>query len=350
MHQGTGSLDRRSFFKTSLAATAAATAVGGMLAAAVPPGKTISVAGTLPTRRFGRTNYELPVLGHGGSAIIDRDAPHYGIELPSIDERVEMVRTAYDKGVRYFDTARIYDESEEIFGKALKDVRDDVFLVTKVWVDSPEDVRRCVEESLEVMGTDYADSVQIHGPKIERHGYDGAMKQYEELVKLRDEGLFRFVGITGHSRFDIMYKLIDTGVFDTLLIEFGYFRKGLSTRHSNSMVEWREQCVARASEIDMGVAAMKVLGARIFSHNAKNIVEGLNPRTYDEVAAAAIKYVYNDPRVHVLNIGVSLATDVNRNLEIFTGDMTLTNHDRLLLASFAEKAYLHPSVEELKIV
>ena len=347
----THSLDRRSFLKTGLTATAAVAAMGGLQAsAAIPEGKAISLTGSIPTRRFGRTGHVLPVLGHGGSAIIERDQDFYGIKVPSFEERVAMVRGAYDKGVRYFDTARIYAESEKIYGEALKDVRDNVFLATKAWVDAPEEVRANVEKSLEELGMDYVDSIQIHGPKIERLKYEGAMKLYDEIVKLRDEGICRFIGLTGHSAFEEMYKMIDTGSFDTVLVEFGYFKKGLSTRHSNSSVEWREQCVARATELDMGVVAMKVLGARIFSHNAKNIVEGMDDAAYDRVASAAIKYVYNDNRVHVLNIGVSLATDTDRNISLFTGDMTMTNEDRRLLASFAEKAYRHPSVEEMAVV
>ena len=347
----TDALDRRSFLKAGLTATAAAAAMGGMSAsAAMPEEKTISLSGGLPTRRFGKTGYTLPVLGHGGSAIIERDQGFYGIEVPSFDERVAMVRGAYDKGLRYFDTARIYAESERIYGEALKDVRGNVFLATKAWVDAPEEVRANVEKSLEELGMDYVDSIQIHGPKIEKLKYEGAMKLYDEIVKLREEGICRFIGLTGHSAFEEMYKMIDTGNFDTVLIEFGYFRKGLSTRHSNMSIEWREQCVARATELDMGVVAMKVLGARIFSHNAKYIIEGLDDAAYDRVAAAAIKHVYSDPRVHVLNIGVSLPGDVDRNVAILTGDMTMTNEDRLLLASFAEKAYRHPSVEGMKIV
>lgn len=344
-------LDRRSFLKSGLTATAVVAAMGHAGgSSAAPAEKSISVSTGLPTRRFGRTGYTLPVLGHGGSAIIERDQGHYGIEVPSFDERVAMVRGAYEKGVRYFDTARIYAESERIYGEALRDVRDDVFIATKPWVDTPEELRANVETSLEELGLDRVDSIQIHGPKIERLKFEGAMKMYEEIEKLRDEGICRFIGLTGHSAFEEMYKMIDTGYFDTVLIEFGYFRKGLNTRHSNMSVEWREQCVARATELDMGVVAMKVLGARIFSHNAKNIVEGMDDAAYARVASAAIKHVYNDPRVHILNIGVSLPGDVDRNIAVLTGDMAMTNDDRLALASFAEKAYRHPSVEDLKIV
>ena len=60
-----------------------------------------------------------------------------------------MVRYAFDKGVRYFDTARVYSESESIVGKGLKDVRKEAFIATKIAVFSPDAVRKSLETSLE---------------------------------------------------------------------------------------------------------------------------------------------------------------------------------------------------------
>jgi aryl-alcohol dehydrogenase-like predicted oxidoreductase len=180
-----------------------------------------------------------------------------------------MVRHAYDRGVRYFDTARIYGESESIFGAALKEVRADVFLASKAMEFSVDTVRRSVEESLKQLGTDYLDSLQLHGPVIERHGYDGCMPIVEEMLKLKEEGHFRFLGLTGHTRFEEMHKLIASNHFDTLLIERGYFHKGYNTRHSITSVEWRDLCLAKAHELDVAIVAMKIMGANIFGHNAK---------------------------------------------------------------------------------
>jgi len=168
-------LNRRGFLQAGLTAAAVAGSLG---ADAAPAGKTISLAETgLPMRPFGKTGHTLPVLGHGGSAMMGREYGYYHLtEVPSLDKRIAMVRDAYDKGVRYFDTARIYQECESIMGEALKDVADDLYLASKVLVNKPEDVRPSVEQSLQELQVDRIDCMQIHGPSIERLKYDGAMK------------------------------------------------------------------------------------------------------------------------------------------------------------------------------
>ena len=158
-------MSRRDFLLKTGVATASATALStGISHVAIPKDKKISLGGTIPTRTFGKTGHTLPVFGHGGSAMIERYRKDLSVTLPSLDERVAMVRHGYDQGIRYFDTARAYDESESIMGKALKDVRDDVYIATKVGAFRPSDVRESVETSLEHLQTSYLDCVQIHSP------------------------------------------------------------------------------------------------------------------------------------------------------------------------------------------
>ncbi len=61
---------------------------------------------------------------------------------------MDLVRYAYDRGIRYFDTPPVYMESEAILGEALKDRRAEVCLVTKVESTKPQEVRKSVEQSL----------------------------------------------------------------------------------------------------------------------------------------------------------------------------------------------------------
>lgn len=346
-------LNRRAFIKTGVQLTAAGTVAlhaGAAVPAAAAP-RSISIKTTIPLRDLGKTGYRLPILGHGGSALMGREYKYYGLsDPPALEDRIKMVRAAYDKGIRYFDTARIYAESEQIFGQALKDVRDDIFIASKVLVDSPERVRASVEKSLQELQMDSVDCMQIHGPSIERLKYDGAMKIHDELVKLREEGKFKYIGMTGHNAFEEMYKMIASGAFDQVLIEYGYFHKGYNTRHSDASIEWRENCIAKAHELKMGIVAMKVLGAFVYNHNAKTIVEGYDPEAIKRLPQAAVRWVMRDERISILNIGVSLTTDTDENIRIFTGDLGFTNEDRLLLADFSARAYLHPSVQEMPVV
>ncbi|MDZ4860438.1 MAG: aldo/keto reductase [Candidatus Hydrogenedentes bacterium] len=343
-------LNRRNFLKTGIGA-AAVTALTSEIAQAAPAKKAITYSGAIPVRKFGKTGYSFPILGHGGSAMMEREYTYYGLnDPPSREDRVKMVRDAYDKGIRYYDTARIYLESETLMGEGLKDIRDKVFIASKVMVDDAAKVRPSVEKSLQELQTDHIDLMQIHGPMIEQHEIPVLMKQYEELVKLRDEGLIHHIGITGHNAFHKMYELIATEGFDSVLIEYGYFRKGYNTRHSEVQVEWRENCVAKAHELEMGIIAMKVLGAWVFNHNAKNVLPDYDAQAVKRLPAAAIRWVLNDPRISVLNIGVSYPSDIDENLKIVTGETALTMADRQLLADFSAKAYQTERVQGLEVV
>jgi len=334
-------LNRRNFLKAGVgvAAGAAAFGVGAHTAHAETANKTITATGAIPTRTFGKTGHVLPVLGHGGSALVGSWAAAYMVKLDSEDKRVKMVRYAYDQGIRYFDTARVYSESERIMGTALKDVRENCYIATKVADPRPSKTRESVETSLSELGMDSVDCMQIHSPVIERGGYDGAMKVYDELVKMRDEGLFRYIGLTTHVAFEDVHKMIETGGFDQVLLAKGYMRRGMTSVLTHAKVEWREQCLAAAHERDMGIVAMKVLGANMMGQGTRNVVADADPAIQAKVPAAAIRWALNDERISVLNIGVSNKSDIVDNIKTMKGDLSLTDDDRQLLASYAAKVY-----------
>lgn len=340
---------RRQFLQAGLSAAAAVLAPAAARGAD-PDEKPRASTQEIPTRPFGRTGKVLSVLGMGGSAMVDKWATAYGVKLAPVDERAAMVRHAYDQGIRYFDTARVYAESESIVGKGLKGVRDKVFLATKVAVFDPAQVRRSLEESLKQLDTDHVDLAQIHSPAIEMVGFNGAMKIHAELVRLRDQKLLRHIGLTTHVAFETVHRMISTGGFDQVLLAYGYFNKGMDTLLSHRNLEWREMCLAAAHERGMAVVAMKVMGASIFGHNAKNLVPGHDPAALERLPGAAIRWVLRDPRVSVLNIGVSMPSDIDRNLATLRQDLTFTNADHMLLADFARQAYDAEAIKKMKIV
>jgi predicted aldo/keto reductase-like oxidoreductase len=286
----------------------------------------------------------------GGSAMVKRFITSYGVKLLSTEERVAMVRHAYDRGIRYFDTARVYGESESIIGKALKDVRSNIFLATKIYVTRPSDTRKCLETSLKELGTDHVETAQIHSPIIEAIGFKGAMKVHAELLKLRDEKMLRYIGLTTHVAFETVQRMITTGGFDQCLLAYGYFRKGMDTLLSNQNVELRELCLAKAHELGMGIVAMKVMGASVFGHNAKNVVADYDSKQRERLPGAAIRWVLQDPRVSLLNIGVSMPADVDANIAVLSADRRFTDEDRRLLADFSRRAYESEAFKAMRVV
>jgi len=131
------------------------------------------------------------------------------------DECIRMVHSALDAGVNFVDTADVYSQgvSEEITGRALKNVRDDVVLATKVRFpmgDGPNDVglsRKHVikgcEDSLRRLGTEYVDLYQVHC-------WDAATPLEETLSALTDlvrSGKVRYIGVSNFTGWQLMRSL-----------------------------------------------------------------------------------------------------------------------------------------------
>jgi predicted aldo/keto reductase-like oxidoreductase len=338
-------LDRREFIRRATQAAATVAVSAGMASAAASQRKQIDRSDAIVIRSLGKTGLKLPILGYGGAAL-----PTAWLNPLSREERVELVRYAYDRGVRYFDTSPVYMESEAILGEALKDRRRQVCLVTKVESTKPEEVRKSVEQSLKVLQTDHLDLVLIHGtPGLEQMSVEQAMKIHAELVKLREERVTRFVGFSAHGFFDKALALIASGGFDQCMLSYGYLPRGYDQVWSARMTELRNACVAKAHELGMGIVAMKVIGAGMLGAWSGNIVPGFDKQRLKQLPAAAIRHVLQDKRIDLLNIGMRLREEIDANIRILSGDTTYTLEDRALLAEFSAKLYDTDAMKKLKV-
>jgi uncharacterized protein len=160
----------------------------------------------IPTRPFGRHADRVSILGLGGF--------HLGI--PDTDrEAVRLAHEAIDAGITFLDNAWDYNEgvSEKRMGKAIKDRRDRVFLMTKVCTHGRDAkvAMRQLEESLRRLQTDYLDLWQIHEVVFEnepaRHFAKGGV--VEALDRAREQGKVRYVGFTGHKDPAIHMAMLD---------------------------------------------------------------------------------------------------------------------------------------------
>ncbi|KAJ6459849.1 NADP-dependent oxidoreductase domain-containing protein [Mycena sanguinolenta] len=117
-----------------------------------------------PTRKIGNSTF--PAIGFGAMGI----AAFYGA-VESDEERFKVLDAAYAAGCTFWDTAEVYNDSEELIGKWLKRTgkRADIFLCSKFGITpartsdgSPENVRRATESSLKKLGVDYIDLYYLH--------------------------------------------------------------------------------------------------------------------------------------------------------------------------------------------
>lgn len=338
----TTTIDRRHFLKTSAAAIVGTAAAGPTaVAAPAPP----TEPQPIPTRTFGKTGENLPILAYGGAAL----PTAWGNPL-STEDRVKLVRYAFDRGIRYFDTASNYMESQPILGEALKGIRDQVFLVSKVETILPANVRPSVDRVLEQLQTDRLEAILIHGtPGLEQMTVPQAMKVHAELMKLRDEGLARFVGFSAHSYFDKALALINSGGFDLCMLSYGHLPRGHDQVFSPRMIALRDECVAKAHEAGMGIAAMKVVGAGVLGAWSQYIVPGFDKARLAQLPGAAIRYVLDDERVHLLVIGMRLTHEIDANLKTLSGDVAYTQEDRALLKEFSAKALESDTMKRMRV-
>jgi predicted aldo/keto reductase-like oxidoreductase len=241
-------------------------------------------------------------------------------------------------------------ESQAILGEGLRDVRKDVYLVTKVETTDPSKVRRAVEKSLKELQTDYLDALLIHGtPGIEQMSVERAMEIHSELVKLQSEGITRFIGLSAHSYFDKALALISTGEFDLCMLAYGYIPRGHNQIFSAKMLELRNACMAKAHELDMGIAAMKVIGAGILGGWSEYVLPEFDKTRLEGLPGAAIRYALDDDRIDLLVIGMRLEKDIDANIKTLTGDLTYTTDDRALLAEFSAMAYESDAIKKMRI-
>ncbi len=296
----------------------------------------------LPRRPFGR-GVELLVLGFGGAALVAR----WGSPL-SFDERVQLVRHAYERGIRYFDTAGNYLESQRILGVALQDVRREVFLVTKVETTDPAHVRPAVESSLRQLRTDYLDGVLIHGaPGLDRMTVSQVMKVHGELARLRDKGLLRTIGFSAHSHFDKALTLVESGGFDHCLLAYTSCLRRRAPVRSQRLASLREACIARAHRRGMGIAVMNVLARGVLGAFAQHIVPDFRSDRAQRLPGAAIRRALSDPRVAVLVIGMRFRYEIDQNVGAIVSGKPYGEDDRTLLADFWTRAVHHPLIARI---
>jgi uncharacterized protein len=171
-------------------------------------------AAMLPKRPLGSTGSSVTRLGLGGQITVE-----YADQ--AIDAEA-IIHRALDLGINYIDTSPRYGDtaSETNIGRVMAQRRNEVFLATKTKERTYSGVMHQVEESLQRLQTDHLDLYQIHNLRVEEElrtilALDGAMRAFTEL---KEQGIIRFAGVTGHKDPALMKKAIASYPFDTILM------------------------------------------------------------------------------------------------------------------------------------
>lgn len=177
------------------------------------------------------------------------------IQRISDEAAVYLLRKAYEGGIRFFDTARAYSDSEHKLGLAFEGIRESLYIATKSGAQTGEEMKKDLEKSLENLKTDYIDIYQFHNPAFcPKPGDKSGL--YDAAMEAKKAGKIRHIGITNH-RLAVAKEAIESGLYETLQFPFCY----LAT-------EKEEELVEGCKKADMGFIAMKALSGGLITNSA----------------------------------------------------------------------------------
>ncbi len=236
-----------------------ATALGGMSACFPVPA--IADATALPKRLLGKTGAHVSILAMGGGS-------RY-LMYKEEEQALEALQKALDLGITYVDTSDDYGKdhlSERRIGKVIKLRKQKPFLATKLSNRNGEESTRIVEQSLTALQVQQVDLIHIHSltteedlARIEAKG--GVL---EQLLKLRDQKMTRFIGITSHTDPHVLKTALERHDFDCTQMALNGalvgMKSGAGGMVPNAAMPPSFETVALpvATRKQMGVLAMKV--------------------------------------------------------------------------------------------
>ena len=194
-------------------------------------------------------------LGSTGICVNKNGFGALPVQRVTKEDAVYLLRKAYDGGIRFFDTARAYSDSEEKLGAAFEGMREKVFISTKTMAKDVEGFWKDLETSLSLLKTDYIDIYQFHNPSFCPKPGDGT-GLYEAMLEAKAQGKIRHIGITNH-RMSVAEEIIESGLYETLQFPFCY----LATDREKALVQG-------CKEKNIGVIALKARSGGLITNSA----------------------------------------------------------------------------------
>ncbi|MEZ4828551.1 MAG: aldo/keto reductase [Bacteroidia bacterium] len=265
-------------------------------------------------RQLGKSDLNVSVIGLGCMSLgYDHTA------------NAQIIHRAIDLGISYFDTADIYQTgfNEETLGKALKGVRQQVMIASKVgnvpradgsgldWNPRKSHILESVRSTLRRLNTDYLDVYQLHGGTID-DPIDETISAFEQLQK---EGLIRWYGISS-IRPNVIREYVSRSHIVSNMMQYSLLDRRPEEESLDLLHEHDISVVVRgavAKGLLAGKAATAYLG---ISEKEVRQVQGLLRELVvpgRSVAQAAIRFALSHPAVATLALGASNLTQLEEN-------------------------------------
>jgi aryl-alcohol dehydrogenase-like predicted oxidoreductase len=265
----------------------------------------------IPQRSLGKTGVRVSCMGLGGEGILRS----YGHER----EADAVIRRALELGVNYFESARAYSGSEAYYGLSLGEQRKEILLASKAHERTAAGAKQQLAATLKNMKTDYLDLWQVHdvrtGQDLEQiFGPGGAIEAFQWA---RQEGLVRFVGITGHQAPAVILRAFKMFDFDTVLMPVNPAEPAYKS--------FIDSVLPEAVRREMGIIGMKVL-CRGF---------GLQLPGYHSVDPW-IRYALSHD-VSTIVLGCETAEQVEQNVAAASAASPMTDEERTAMEKAAAR-------------
>ncbi len=284
-------LTRREFLTRASMATGAL-ALGGRLSAAQLPPEATSVRAKAGSDivTLGKTGIKTSVLGMGTGTNSGREQRELGQ-----DAFVRLMRAAYDRGIRYIDTAGMY-RTHDFVGATLRELpKGHVFVQTKTWARSAKKARDDIELFRRQLGMETLDTLLIHC--MTEDEWPNALRPViDVLVEARHKGQVRAIGVSCHS-FAALEDAAAAEQMDVHLVRINPFGRVM-----DDTPEKVSTVIKNMHAKNRGVIGMKIYGNT-----------GLRSR---QERFESLKYVLGLGGVHAFTIGFSKIEQLDETLEL----------------------------------
>ena len=203
----------------------------------------------LETRRFGKTDREVTLVGLGGEGVLRTYGRHA--------EAAAVITEALNQGITYFDSAKAYAGSEDYYGEVWRgrpDLRERVFQASKSASRLHADAEMDLQATLQRMGIETLDLWQIHDVRTfaEIREIEGAGGALDAFIEARESGIVRQIGVTGHHDPDVLSHAVENWPVDAVMMPVNPVEGAPGGFLDTTLATAKEQGVA--------VIGMKVLG------------------------------------------------------------------------------------------
>lgn len=248
-------------------------------------------------------------------------------DMPTESESIHLLQTALDAGINFFDTARLYGNSEDIIGKAFKGCRSQVVIATKCrhFHTNPdmlsfEDIKQVIEtslkESLAALQTDYVDVYMLHQADLSIPLNANVRKVF---ASLKQSGLIRATGVSTYSNQQTELA-IDSGGWDVIQVPF------------NLMDQRQAALFNKAEAGGTGLVIRSVLLKGLLSDKGKNLHPaltgvGTHIKRYDtltnmlnvNLSTLATRFALSFPQVSAILVGIDKLSYLEQSVAAANG-------------------------------